>query len=370
MTDSNNNSGNVIYIDFGLGSGRASVTNARDNEREPRAANVREESKAAKPSVAPPPADARQSDPTLALFSTTDAARVVGVSPTRLRYWARTGFLTPSGRSGKQVRYTFQDLIGLRAARGLLGQGVPLARVRKATTALKEALPRVTAPLAELRVVADGGTLVAHSAEGAFDAQSGQLRLSFEVSELRDDVVRVLARDVGTRPVAAYEHYLEGCRLDEDETTLELAQAAYERAVELDPSLASAMTNLGNVKFRRGLLQDAERCYRRALAIDGAQPEALYNLGFLAHERGDGRGASELFERALSIDPTFADAQFNFAVVLEELGRPTEARTHWRAYLELEPAGAWSDIARRHVLSSERPQDRAQGVEPAHPSID
>ena len=46
--------------------------------------------------------------------------------------------------------------------------------------------------------------------------------------------------------------YLEGCRLDEDEATLDRAEACYRRAITLDPALANALTNLGNLRFRRG----------------------------------------------------------------------------------------------------------------------
>jgi tetratricopeptide (TPR) repeat protein len=175
--------------------------------------------------------------------------------------------------------------------------------------------------------------------------------LDFRVESLREDVVRVLRR---SRPSpekrqTAYEFYLEGCRLDEDETTFERAEEAYRNAVRLDPSLANAFTNLGNLRYRRGFPEEAEHLYVQALEVDSGQPEASYNLGFLAYERGEVEEAAERFARALDQDPAFADAHFNLAMALEELHRHSSARPHWESYLELEPSGPWAEIARRHL---------------------
>ena len=176
--------------------------------------------------------------------------------------------------------YTFQDLIGIRAARELLDQGVPLRSVHKSLRALRDSLPKVSRPLSSLRIVADGQTLVVRDDRGAYDPLTGQLVLDFEVNSLRDDVVRVLKRSGRENEHRrAYESYLEGCRLDEDEQTYDAAEAAYQRAIELDPSLANALTNLGNLMFKRDRLNEAERLYERALKIDPDQPEAHYNFG-------------------------------------------------------------------------------------------
>jgi len=280
-------------------------------------------------------------------------ARVFGLTESRLRYWDRTGFLSPSAQSGRRRYYTFQDLIGLRVAKGLLDRGIALRQVRKSMEALRTSLPRVLRPLSELRVVADGQTVLVRGEDGAFEPTTGQLVLDFEVSSLRDDVVRVLRHDrtPSRHREAAYDHYLEGCRLDEEEATFEDAERAYRRALALDPSLSNALTNLGNLRFRMGALAEAEQLYRQALQVDSAQPEAHYNLGFLCFERGEPEQAAECFRRAVERDPAFADAHFNLAMSYEELGRHDEARRHWEIYVELDPSGPWAEIARRHLTS-------------------
>jgi DNA-binding transcriptional MerR regulator len=296
-------------------------------------------------------APARRKDPLADLYGRREVARLFGLSESRLAYWDRTGLLGPSGRSGRRRYYTFQDLIGIRAAKGLLDEGVPIRRVRRSVEALRSALPKVVRPLSELRVVADGSTVLVRDRDGAFEPTTGQLVLDFRVDALRDDVVRVLhaSQPDPQKRRSAYEHYLEGCRLDEDESTLDRAEEAYRSALQLDPSLANAITNLGNVRFRRGLVDEAVELYRQALRIDPAQPEAAYNLGFLAYERAEVDDAVRWFEQALEHDPSFADAHFNLAMAYQEMGRVPEARPHWQAYLRLEPKSPWADIARRHL---------------------
>ena len=57
----------------------------------------------------------------------------------------------PSVRTaGGHHRYTFQDLVALKAAKRLLDAGVSLQRLRRSVRALRELLPTVTRPLAEL----------------------------------------------------------------------------------------------------------------------------------------------------------------------------------------------------------------------------
>jgi tetratricopeptide (TPR) repeat protein len=286
------------------------------------------------------------------LYSLRDTAKLFKLSESRLRYWEKSAFITRSGEVSGKRYYTFQDLIGIRAAKELLDEGVPLRSVRKSLAALRESLPKVPRPLSSLRIVADGQTLLVRDDRGAFDPQTGQVVLDFEVSSLRDDVVRVLKRSGRENEHRrAYEHYLEGCKLDEDERTWDGAEAAYRRAVEADPSLSNAFTNLGNLLFKRGRLSEAELCYTRALKVDPEQPEAFYNLGFLLYDRGEVRQAIENFENALATDPSFADAHFNLAMAYQDLSQADRARPHWEAYLKLDPNSPWAEIAQRHLRS-------------------
>lgn len=335
MSDEETAGGEVIHVHFGPGGGR------RVDPPEP-----------TEPPEAPAPrAPGRGNEPYGDLYRRGEVARLFEIPEGRLAYWDRSGFIQPSGRVGRRRYYTFQDLIGVRAAKELLERGASLPSVRRGLENLKSTLPHVTRPLNELRVTAEGHTLVVQDHARAFEAETGQLQLDFDVRTIRDDVVRVLRpeRVDPERQRKAYEAYLEGCRLDEDESGFEQAEQRYREAIALDPSLANALTNWGNLRFRQGDVEEAERLYHRALEIDEEQPEAFYNLGFLAFDRGDMESAAELFTKAAAHDPGFADAHFNLAMALEELGRSEEARPHWVTYLELDPDGPWAKIAAKHL---------------------
>jgi tetratricopeptide (TPR) repeat protein len=329
--------GNVIHVAFGSGGGRVDA---------PPAAPA---SASAAPSIPPAP-DPRE--PVTDLFTRREVAKLLGVSETRLRSLDRSKIVSPSGLRGKARAYTFQDLIALRATRELLDHQVRLRDVARAIGVLRATLPRVTRPLQELRIVGDGRRVVVRSDAGSFEPLTGQMVLDFEVQSLRDDVVRMLRPETGSaRARTAYDLYVQASSLDEDPATYDQAEELYGRAVRLDPSLAIAYTNLGNIRFRRGDEQGAEALYRRAIEIDNHQPEAHYNLGYVMLERGDARAATGYFERALEGDPRFADAQFNLAMAWEQIGERARARPHWKKYLELEPVGTWADIAREHLKS-------------------
>ncbi len=254
-------------------------------------------------------------EPVTDLFSAKEVSKLLGLSATRLRSLDRASIVSPTGsRNGKRA-YTFQDLIALRATL-MLSEKVKLREVARAIGALRQALPRVTRPLQELRIVSDGRRVVVRSHEGSFEPVTGQMVLDFDVGALRTDVVRVLRPETpADRARTAYDLYVRASSLDED-------PASYDEAASL---------------------------YRRAIEVDPRQPEAHYNLGYVMLERGDARSATAYFEQALMGDPRFADAHFNLAMAWEQLGERGRARPHWRKYLEIEPTGTWADVAREHL---------------------
>lgn len=149
--------------------------------------------------------------------------------------------------------------------------------------------------------------------------------------------------------ISAEVLYHRANQIDEDPFCYERAERLYREAIRLRPDYAMAMTNLGNVRFRRHDVTEAEEWYRRAIELDPSQPEAEYNLGYMALEQGFAHESVKHFERAISLDPAFADAYFNLAMALEQMGCPDSAQPHWRRYVQLEPVGTWSEIARRHI---------------------
>jgi tetratricopeptide (TPR) repeat protein len=321
----------IIHVVFGPGGGRvASVDKGRKQQKGTAAAASRE--------------------PVTDLFTRTEVSRLIGMTPARLSTLDRAGVVSPAGRRRGRRAYTFADLIALRTAHELLERRVRLRDVTRAVMALKKTLPNVTRPLVELKIASDGKKVVVYTGDGAFEPVTGQMLLDLEVSALRDDVVRVLRPSAGReRARTAYELYLHASQLDEDPGTMDEAERLYLQAIELDPWLSIAYTNLGNIRFRRQDTARAEELYRKALDIDPRQPEAQYNLGYVTLERGDAASAIPLFRGAIDADPKFSDAYFNLAMAYEQIGEASKARPFWKNYVDLEPHGTWTEIARRHL---------------------
>ena len=337
--------GEVIHVAFGPGGGRIENANGPSANASSKAATPRSLDT---PSQTPPPPST--GEPVTDVFSPREVAKLLGVTVARLRSLDKSHIVSPSAMRNGRRAYTFQDLIALRATHGLLEQRIRLKDVVQAIGALRRALPRVTRPLQELRIVSDGRKVVVQAEDGVFEPVSGQMVLDFRVDNLRSDIVRVLRHEPnGTRARSAYDLYLRASALDEDPDTFDEAESLYKKATELDPQLAIAYTNLGNIRFRRGDEAGAEQLYRKALEIDERQPEAHYNLGYVMLERGYASRAVTYFEAAIKTDPRFADAHFNLAMAYEALADKARARVHWKKYLELEPTGTWADIARDHL---------------------
>lgn len=283
------------------------------------------------------------------LFSAREVAEILKLRPGRLASWERMGIVAPSARVGRRRAYTFADLLAARTTRRLVDSGVSLRVIRRAVESLRANEPGMARPVTDARLGHEGHQLVARHDGVRFDPVTGQRLLDFDVDALREDVVRTLRPQPSKRQRDAYAHYLEGLRLDEEETTRGRAEEAYRKAIELDPRLATALTNLGNLRLVAGDRAEAEAMYRRALAADPSQAEAPYNLAYLLVERGVHHEAVPLFERALSLKPDFAEAHFNLAMALTELGRRERAKAHWERYLALDPSGAWAGVARQHL---------------------
>jgi tetratricopeptide (TPR) repeat protein len=148
------------------------------------------------------------------------------------------------------------------------------------------------------------------------------------------------------RKATAYEAYVQATRIDEDPKRDDEAEALYRRALELDPSLVGALTNLGNICYRRGRITEARELYTRAAALDERHADAHYNLGYVLLAEREAWRAIPHFRRAVAAKADFATAHFNLAVAYAQIGERLAARRHWTRYLEIEPNGAWAEAAK------------------------
>ena len=124
----------------------------------------------------------------VALYRTKDVVQILGISRRQLQYWAQTDLVEPSAKTpGGHHRYTFEDLVSLKATKRLIDSGVSVQRIRKSIQALRRILPRVSKPLSELILVATGDMVLVFSEGTAFEAVTGQEWI-FEVALFQREV--------------------------------------------------------------------------------------------------------------------------------------------------------------------------------------
>ncbi len=269
-------------------------------------------------------------------LSTADAARILGLSEPRVRELVRSGMCTPA-RDGRRYAFSFQELVVLRTAAGLLARNVPMARVRRALSALVRELP-TERPLSGLRIWADGRQIAVRDGGAAWEPETGQTLLDFDldglarsVGELRSvDTTAAESDDPHARALAEFER-----ALDLEDGDPAAACDAYGRALALDPDLVDAWVNLGRIAHESGNAREAVRLYHEALERSPEDPVIHFNLALALEDARGPAPAAEHYERALALDPTFADAHYNLASVCEKLDRKADALRHYHAYKKL-----------------------------------
>src|SRR5687767_11682434 len=152
-------------------------------------------------------------------YSTRDVASLLGLSVAQVRSCVRAGFLSPSQGARGEHRFSFQDLILLRTAKGLLAARVPHRRIHLALKNLREQLPEGR-PLTGVRISAQGHHVVVRDGREVWNPESGQALLDFEVAEL-------------ARGAASLQRAESKSRKDEPELP-DAAEEMYERAVEIE----------------------------------------------------------------------------------------------------------------------------------------
>ncbi len=115
------------------------------------------------------------------------------------------------------------------------------------------------------------------------------------------------------------------------------AEALYRQALELNPTLAGAYTNLGVVLQATDRGAEALACFRRSVELDPASADAHNNLAGALAGLGRRTEAIECYQQALRLNPNQADAYSNLGAALAEEGRFTEAVPCYRQALHINP---------------------------------
>jgi tetratricopeptide (TPR) repeat protein len=267
---------------------------------------------------------------------------MIGVSAGRLRAYLRAGVLSPEKGTRGELRFSFQDLMLLRKAEGLVNQRISPQRVRRALKKLRERLPGAQ-PLTGVSLGTDGPQVVVHERGARWQVESGQVLLAFEKQDTpaaETPMVSLPTRAAGERPAVGdvvpptvEEIYELACDLDEADP--ERAESSYRQVIAQAPQHADAHINLGRILHERGDLAAAEEHYRRALAIRPNDATASFNLGVVLEDGGHHADALEAYRRALTADDRNADAHYNAARLYDLLGDYASALRHLRICRDL-----------------------------------
>ena len=269
-------------------------------------------------------------------YTTGEVAGLIGLTHDQVRQYVRRGIVEPRRGGRREYRFSFQDVVLLRTAKGLLDDKVPARKALAALTKLKGRLPEAT-PLASLRIFADGKDVVVRDAKELWDAESGQGHLDFGAApaavEASGEVARIADRELtdfgDLEELGSHEWYNLG--LDYEDSDVQRAKEAYARAIALSPENADAHVNLGRLFQLEGDLKRAKRHYRLALDAAPGHELAIYNTGTVFDELDELATAAEYYDRA----PRVPDAHYNLARIFELRGDEVSSLRHLRIYRQL-----------------------------------
>ncbi len=270
-------------------------------------------------------------------YTSAAVSRLLGLSVGRIRSYVRAGFLAPDRVGRSQLRFSFQDLVLLRAAKELVEKRVAPRRVRAALAKLRSDLPQ-DRPLSGLSISADGGRVVVRDGRSRWNPESGQSLFDFQISEIARRVAPLARRSAAdarqaSEPPSAEEWFELGCEIEASSPAE--ARDAYRRSIELDPDHTGAHTNLGRLLHEQGELAAAEAHYRAALRADAEDATAAFNLGVVLEDSERPAEAIAAYEQAVAADRRAADAHYNLARLYEKLGNAAAALRHWKSYRRL-----------------------------------
>jgi tetratricopeptide (TPR) repeat protein len=260
-------------------------------------------------------------------YGVRDVEKLLRLPRATIRSLVEAGFVSPARGPRNAWRFSFQDLIVLRTAQALADAQLPARRIARSLKELRRRLP-ASMPLSGLSIVAEAGRVVVKEGSSRWRADSGQYLLAFEAT-VRDGTLSIL------EPAMPPQSDLLQRAVELEETDADAAIAAYERALQLEPSLVEAHINRGRLLHDTGRLRQAERAYREGLRACGNVALLFYNLGVLLEDMDRRREAAHAYESALHDAPDFADCHYNLALVYEALRRPRDAIRHMAHYRRL-----------------------------------
>lgn len=135
------------------------------------------------------------------------------------------------------------------------------------------------------------------------------------------------------------------------------------RLGEAAPDKPRLFTNLGLAHFQLQQFELAEQAFQRAIENDSEDAVAHNHLGILLRRKGEFQNALQAYQKAIEIDEKYARAHLNLGILFDLYLQDLEkALQHYRKYQELtsddnaQVAGWIVDIERRLNTTSKQTQ--------------
>jgi tetratricopeptide (TPR) repeat protein len=126
--------------------------------------------------------------------------------------------------------------------------------------------------------------------------------------------------------------FMYGGRKERDRTQ---ANAASEKALELDPESAEANASRALARALLEQYDEAESLFETAIRLDPRLFEAYYFYARTCFTQGKAEKALELYEKAMEVRPEDYQAPLLIAQIYDDLGRPDDAQRARRRGVEL-----------------------------------
>ena len=289
------------------------------------------------------------------LYTPAKLRRLLGLAPGVVRRWERLGLIRPARKVGRLPYFDFREVTRLRRLSELLADGVPKDRLEQSLRQLSQTdLLGDDAGdlLSRLELLAEGGRVLARDRSGVFQPGSGQRLFDFDPAARAAAVGppdgATLKFPTPVAPQSPADWQDRGLDLL-DAGELPDAVAAFREAVRLQPDAAELHYGLAEALYRAGSASAALERFRVATEWDSEYAEAWLQIGSLHLEQGEPTQARDALLRAAELFGDFAETHFQLAEVYDALGEREAADASRRRFLELEPDGPWSDLARQQL---------------------
>lgn len=144
---------------------------------------------------------------------------------------------------------------------------------------------------------------------------------------------------------------------------LKKAEQSARRAVEKEPKLVAAWSNLGIILQETGELNASLECLQHVVSLQPDNAEAYNNLANTYRRLGDLTRAQESYQLALALRPDYAAAHSNLAALFSDLGQLDEAINSAKRAIDINPQLADAYLNLAHIeLSRMRYADAVHWV--------